>query len=264
MKTNAFFKIDGDTKTGLLLLADHARSTIPPQYHNLGLTPKQLNRHIAYDIGIESLTRYLANHLNAPALCSNFSRLLIDPNRSKIDPTLIMQISDGDIINGNYPLSDFERNTRIQHFYDPYDLAIGEMILDVETTSGKSPLVVSMHSFTPNWRGIARPWHVGLLWDADPRAVMPLFNALNEMGDIIVGNNQPYDGALKGDTMYRHCTKQGIAHVLIEVRQDLIANDDGAKAWANRLAPLIQAINHLPNIHQKTIYPSRCDALVNV
>ncbi|PWL16841.1 N-formylglutamate amidohydrolase [Falsochrobactrum shanghaiense] len=254
--------IDGDFSVGLLLTADHARRDVPSEYGSLGLAQSQFDRHIAYDIGVEELTRQLALRLNAPAVMGGFSRLLIDPNRGEDDPTLIMQLSDGAVISGNYPLSAHERETRLKHFYRPYHDAVARQSARVASTSGKAPFIVSIHSFTPHWKGRARPWHIGLLWDSDPRAVTPLLSMLRENPDLIVGDNEPYDGALRNDAMYRHATANGYAHVLIEVRQDLIAEKSGAGQWAERLAPMLESINAQPEIHEIRHFGSRTGPVI--
>jgi predicted N-formylglutamate amidohydrolase len=189
-----------------------------------------------------------------------FSRLLIDPNRGEDDPTLIMKISDGAIVPGNHPISDEEWQNRIRRFHRPYHEAVSETIARSAAAGGRAPLVISLHSFTPFWKGVARPWHASVLWDNDPRAVFPLIERLEAAGDIVVGNNEPYDGALRGDTMYRHCMAPGIAHALIEVRQDLIADAAGAEAWAERLTPILAALNGLPELHAYHRHPSRTGA----
>ena len=249
--------IDGDYDKGMVLLADHAMNRLPPQYGNLGLPESAFLRHIAFDIGIEGLTRRLAAQLGVPAVLGCFSRLLIDPNRGEDDPTLIMKISDGAIIPGNHPITDEEWQNRLDTYHRPYHEAIERTIAAATSASGKAPLVLSLHSFTPFWKDFARPWHAAVLWDTDDRAIMPLISMLREPGDIVVGDNEPYDGALEGDTMYRHCMIPGIAHALLEVRQDLIGDDAGMDAWAARLAPIFTALNADPTLHQYKIFPSR-------
>lgn len=249
--------IDGDYDKGMVLLADHAMNRLPAQYGNLGLPESAFLRHIAFDIGIEGLTRRLAAQLGVPAVLGRFSRLLIDPNRGEDDPTLIMKISDGAIIPGNHPITDEEWQNRLDTYHRPYHEAIERTIAAATSASGKAPLVLSLHSFTPFWKDFARPWHAAVLWDTDDRAIMPLISMLREPGDIVVGDNEPYDGALEGDTMYRHCMIPGIAHALLEVRQDLIGDDAGMDAWAARLAPIFTALNADPTLHQYKIFPSR-------
>lgn len=241
----------------MVLLADHAMNRLPPQYGTLGLDPAAFARHIAYDIGVEGLTRRLAERLGVPAVLSCFSRLLIDPNRGEDDPTLIMRISDGAIIPGNQPLSADEWQNRLDTYHRPYHRAVEAEIAAVAAASGRAPLVLSLHSYTPAWKGVPRPWHAAVLWDTDDRAVLPLLRALRAPGDILVGDNEPYDGALKGDTMYRHCMMKGIPHALLEVRQDLIGDEAGVAAWAERLAPIFAAMNADPALHEYRIFASR-------
>ncbi|PYB73394.1 N-formylglutamate amidohydrolase [Rhizobium wuzhouense] len=258
MNEHSVFEIlDGRHDSGLVLLADHATNIVPEQYGRLGLPESAFGRHIAYDIGIEALTRRLSAQLGVPAVMSRFSRLLIDPNRGEDDPTIIMRISDGAIIPRNHPISAEEWQYRIETYHRPYHQAVANVIAQVAEASGKAPLVLSLHSYTPAWKGVPRPWHAAVLWDTDDRAVRPLIAALEGEGDLLIGDNEPYDGALKGDTMYRHCMTAGIAHALLEVRQDLIGHDEGVEAWANRLAPIFARLNADPMLHEYRIHPSR-------
>jgi predicted N-formylglutamate amidohydrolase len=248
--------IEGDYDSGMVLLADHAMNRLPTAYGTLGLPEGAFQRHIAYDIGIEALTRRLAAMLNVPAVLGCFSRLLIDPNRGEDDPTLIMKISDGAIIPGNHPISEREWDLRLDTYHRPYHRAV-ERTIARAGNSGRAPLVLSLHSFTPYWKGVARPWHAAVLWDSDYRAVRPFLDLLRRPGDIVAGDNEPYDGALKGDTMYRHCMMSGTPHALLEVRQDLIADEAGIDAWAERLAPIFTTLNADPTLHEYKIFPSR-------
>lgn len=249
--------IDGNYEKGMILLADHAMNKVPLQYANLGLPQTAFERHIGFDIGVENLTRRLAAILGIPAVMSCFSRLLIDPNRGEDDPTLIMKISDGAIIPANHPLSGDERQERLDRYHRPYHQAIAGTIAKVEEASGRAPLVLSLHSFTPIWKNFIRPWHAAVLWDTDYRAVRPLIEMLEEDPDLVVGDNEPYDGALKGDTLYRHCMFKGIAHILLEVRQDLIADTHGVEAWAQRLAPIFSKMNAIEELHDYRVFASR-------
>lgn len=253
----AYETLDGDDTIGLILLADHATNHLPEHYQHLGLPQAAFLRHIAYDIGVEALTRALSKQLNCPAVLSKFSRLLIDPNRGEDDPTLIMKISDGAIIPGNHPITQEEWDHRLNTWHRPYHKAIAGVISRVEKACGKAPLILSLHSYTPVWKGVPRPWHAAVLWDGDGRVSTPLLAALEKPGDIIVGDNEPYDGALKGDTMYRHCLVRGVPHVLLEVRQDLISDEAGIAAWTERLAPIFAALNSDPALHRYEIHPSR-------
>ena len=239
-KRSAFERIAGSANSLLLLLCDHASNHIPAKYDGLGLRANEFARHIAYDIGARDLTVGLAARLGATALLTCHSRLLIDPNRGADDPTLIMKLSDGAVVPGNATIDQAERQRRIARYYAPYHAAITDA-LDAMLTHGVTPVIVSIHSFTPQWKGVARPWQVGLLWDRDARLVEPMLALLRAMPGLNIGDNQPYHGALEGDTMSRHGTARGIAHVLIELRQDLIATKSGVDDWVERLAPVIEA-----------------------
>ena len=239
-----FESVAGRLDAGALVICDHASNALPAEYGDLGLGGEAMRRHIAFDIGAALLTRRLAQALGAPAILSTFSRLLIDPNRGADDPTLVMRLSDGAAIPGNAGVDDAARARRLALYWQPYRRAIGDA-LDAMIARGPPPVVLSIHSFTPIWRGTARPWQIGLLWDRDPRVVEPLLAALRaepDMGPGAVGDNEPYDGALEGDMIDAAATSRGLANVLIEVRQDLIADNAGAIAWADRLARLVKPI----------------------
>jgi predicted N-formylglutamate amidohydrolase len=253
----SFEILTGHHDKGMVLLGDHAMNRLPERYGRLGLPESAFGRHIAYDIGIEELVRSLSARLGVPAVLGGFSRLLIDPNRGEDDPTLIMKISDGAIVPGNHPITAQEWNDRIRMFHRPYHDAVSQTIAEVANRTGAAPLVLSLHSYTPAWKGVARPWHAAVLWDSDRRAVTPLLDLLRADPDLVVGDNEPYDGALKGDTMYRHCMLTGIPHALLEVRQDLIGDEAGVAAWADRLAPIFKTINADPALHVYNVHVSR-------
>ncbi|MGB8818742.1 MAG: N-formylglutamate amidohydrolase [Rhizobiaceae bacterium] len=251
--------IQGDICSGMLLIADHAMRNLPPEYGRLGLPEHEFDRHIAYDIGVEGVTRNLAALCGAPAIMARYSRLLIDPNRSEDDPTLVRQIYDGAVISGNYPLYRPELDRRIELYYRPFRAAVEAAAKAIEHAAASACIIISIHSFTPSMGGRARPWHIGLLWDRDDRVFSRLCESLKRDPQLIVGDNEPYDGALKGDTLHEHATKAGRAHVLIEIRQDLIASGQGQIEWARRLAPLLAAINDDPAMHEHRHFGSRTD-----
>ena len=248
--------IEGALESGILLLCDHASNEVPADYGDLGLPPREFERHIAYDIGAAAVTRSLARRLGAPAILTRFSRLLIDPNRGRDDPTLVMRLSDGALIPGNATVDLPEILRRIERFYDPYDAAIAHAI-ERALAAGHPPALVTIHSFTPVWRGRPRPWHVGILWDADDRFAKPLLDGLRREGGLAVGDNEPYDGALSGDTVDRHGTVRGLANALIEIRQDLIAGETGAEEWAERFSKLLAPLAAQPDLRTPKHFPTR-------
>jgi len=250
--------IDGNKAGGLVLLCDHARNTVPETYGSLGLEPAEFERHIAYDIGAEALTRRLAELLNIPAVHSCFSRILIDPNRGADDPTLVMRLSDGTVVPGNHPITREEIQHRIKTFHAPYHAAIAGMV-DACRATGVNPIVFSIHSYTHAWKGVPRPWEAAILWDADPRLPQFMIDGLKRDPALTIGDNEPYDGALRNDTMYQHATRRGFAQALLEVRQDLITDGQGIEEWAQRLAPLLEEARQIPDMHETRFYGSRSD-----
>jgi predicted N-formylglutamate amidohydrolase len=224
-------------------LCDHATNKIPDSVSktNLGLTSSELRRHIAYDIGAKETAIQLATEINAPLIYTDYSRLVIDPNRSKHDPTSIMQIYDGSIIPGNLRLSKAQIKYRREQFYNPYHAAIKKKLKEKK---GKkiSACIVSIHSFTPKLTlQDPRPWHIGILWDRDKRMSDLVIQDLQKNKEICIGKNKPYSGNLVGDTLFQHGTSNNIPHVLIELRNDLINSKLGQKKWAKIIS---EALNN--------------------
>ncbi len=247
--------VAGPREAGVLFLCDHASNALPPAYGTLGLPPAQLARHIGYDIGAAIVTRRLAERMRAPAVLSTFSRLLIDPNRGADDPTLVMRLSDGTIVPGNARIDADEIDLRRQRFWQPYRDAVRGAI-DAMSDADTTPVVVSVHSFTDCWKGVVRPWEIGILWDTDPRLAVPLMAGLREAG-FVVGDNEPYDGALEGDTLDAEVTRRGVAGLLIEVRQDLVADEPAAHAIADRIAAVLEPVVVQPALHRPAFLRSR-------
>ena len=229
-----------EAMTDVLLVCDHARNAVPPEIGTLGLGPEDMGRHIAFDVGARGVTLGLAQRLGAGAVLSTFSRLVIDPNRGEDDPTLVMRLYDGSIVPGNRRVTHGEIERRLERYHRPYHGAIEEA-LDAIEDGGGTPVLVSIHSFTPRLRGRGlRPWHVGVLWDRDDRLVRPMLDRLRAEPDLSIGDNEPYSGQLRGDCMWRHGTCRGLPHVLLEIRNDLIRDHDSQAEWAARLAPMIR------------------------
>ena len=237
----------------LLFVCDHASNALPAAYKGLGLAPELFATHIASDIGAATVTRTLADEFGTSAILARWSRLLIDLNRGADDPTLVMKLSDGSIIPGNSQADRREVQLRIERFHAPYHDAIAREIANMRT-GATVPVIVSMHSFTPAWKGRPRPWEIGILWDRDPRMARPMMRHLERAG-FVVGDNEPYSGELENDCLYRHGTMLGLPHVLIEIRQDLIADDRAARAMAGRLKPVVA--NALADMGAPTIQFTR-------
>ena len=244
-KTNTMmyqpYEIDGAARGARwLVTCDHAANMVPPFVNGgcLGVAPADMARHIAYDVGAAGVARGLAQALDGPAILSNFSRLVIDPNRGEDDPTLVMKLYDGTVIPANRHLSEEDFARRLNRLYRPYHTALAELAARREDTA-----ILSVHSFTPQLRGRPpRPWHIGLLYAADDRLARPLLARLRAERDLCVGDNEPYGGHLPGDTIARHAIARERPNILIELRNDLIATPAQQRAWAARLAPMLREV----------------------
>lgn len=241
MTQHAPFHLTGaERPSRWLVTADHATNRVPDWVSggDLGIAPADMARHIAYDVGSLGLAMHLAERLDAPLIATNFSRLVIDPNRGEDDPTLVMQLYDGTIIPANRGLTEAAVEERLSRLYRPYHAALTEI-----AAGHANRAICAIHSFTPCLRGRApRPWQVGILYShRDERLAKPLIAALEAEG-LCVGDNEPYSGHLEGDSIDRHALSPGRPNVLIEVRNDLIAAEDGQIAWADRLAPVLTRV----------------------
>lgn len=246
---HSFEVLNAGGTADILLICEHASNYIPPEYDNLGLEKDFLTKHIAWDIGMEHLTRALSARLDAPAIIATFSRLLIDPNREEDHKTLIPLTSDNIIIPGNQNLCPREVERRKVRYYLAFHNRTEEMVKD-KILSGHVPLICGMHSFTPRMNGFNRPWHAGMLWNKDPRLADALISCLTTRG-FNVGNNKPYSGRDLFFTMNRHGDVHGLPHVTIEIRQDEVGQADGIRKWTNILADDLEKITR--NTHIKTI-----------
>ncbi len=239
--THQPFEIIGNNRPSrFLITCDHASNAVPADINggSLGLSDAEMQRHIAYDIGAAGVTHHLADLLDAPAILSTFSRLVVDPNRGEDDPTIMMRVYDGTIIPGNRHADADGIEHRLATYHRPYHAAYAEL-----AARHKNTIIVAIHSFTPRLNsGHPRPWHIGLLYADDARLADPLMAQLRTDPDLCVGANEPYAGHLPGDAVDRHALQSGRPNVLLEIRQDLIEDGAGQLEWANRLAQMLQNV----------------------
>lgn len=232
-----------DGATPVLFICDHASAALPESLGLLGLQTADMSRHIAIDIGADSLTRQLTKHFDAQAVFAGYSRLVIDCNRDPDDHTSIREISEHTVVSGNRNLSPADRERRVEALFRPYHAAVADCIAEY-TACGITPAIVAIHSFTPVYRGLGRPWHVGILSNRDRRLADPIIAALSADESLVVGDNQPYSGLdFAGYTIEVHAIAAGFPNVMIEVRQDLVATDADVARWAgilqDALAPIL-------------------------
>lgn len=249
------YHIEGEARPGRwLVTCDHATNRVPPwvlppegiartadqlaDAGDLGLPAADMARHIAFDPGARGVALALGRQLNSPVLCSDFSRLVIDPNRGEDDPTLVMRLYDGSVIPANRRIDAAGIAERLERLYRPYHAAYAKLAARHPDT-----VIVAIHSFTPCLQGRPpRPWHVGVLHShLDGRLSVPLIERLRAEPDLCIGDNEPYSGHLPGDAIDRHALQPGRHNTLIEIRNDLIRDAAAQEAWAARLAPILTA-----------------------
>jgi predicted N-formylglutamate amidohydrolase len=223
------------------LTCDHAGRAFPRRLGTLGLPQSEAGRHIAWDIGIGGVGRELSRLLDAAVILQTYSRLVVDCNRDPEVASSIPEISETTEIPGNRGLAEAERKLRVETIFRPYHDAI-TAALDRREAAGRASVLVALHSFTPVFKGISRPWHAAVLFNRDPRLAHPLAELLRAEGDLIIGENEPYRVSdLTDYTVPVHGERRGLPHVEIEIRQDLIADAEGQRVWAVRLARLLPA-----------------------
>jgi predicted N-formylglutamate amidohydrolase len=219
-----------------VFFCDHASNDIPAELHDLGLPASELARHIAWDIGAAGVTEVLSEIFDAPAILCNVSRLVIDCNRHPNASDLIPEASDGTVIPGNLHLSAAARATRVKRWFTPYHDAVEAILLDRET-SGVQSIAVAVHSMTASLAGQPRPWKIALSSYLDRGLADQVLAALRRPGDVVVGDNQPYDldPALDYSIPF-HALRRGLPHLQVEFRQDEITEPAAQREWARRFA----------------------------
>ena len=223
------------------LTCEHAGRAFPRRLGRLGLPEAETLRHIAWDIGIGAVGRELSLLLNAAVILQTYSRLVIDCNRDPKVPSSIPEISEATEIPGNRSLDEAERADRVDAIFRPYHNAIAAA-LDRRAAADRASVLVALHSFTPVFKGVSRPWHVAVLFNRDPRLAHALAELLRADGSLMVGENEPYRVSdLTDYTVPVHGERRGLPHVEIEIRQDLITDPSGQREWAERLARLLPA-----------------------
>jgi predicted N-formylglutamate amidohydrolase len=223
-----------------VFFCDHACNDIPAELHHLGLPAAELARHIAWDIGAAGVTAALSEILDAPAILCNTSRLVIDCNRHLDAADLIPKISDGTVIPGNLRLSEAARAIRIERWFHPYHSAIESVLLEREAR-GVQSIAISIHSMTASLAGEPRPWQIAISSHLDRRIAEPVLAALRRPGDVVVGDNQPYD--LNPDVDYSipfHALRRGLPHIQVEFRQNEILDATSQHRWALRFAQTLR------------------------
>jgi predicted N-formylglutamate amidohydrolase len=236
------FENNAAGRSPFLLTSDHYGRLLPKALGDLGLPESELSRHIGWDIGIAGVAERLSDHLDAHLIAQRYSRLVIDCNRPIGAVSSIPLFSEATTIPGNEELSREDRDRRQHEIFDPYHVRI-DAVIDARTHEGRPTVLLALHSFTPRYAGVARPWHIGTLYNRDTTLPPLLLSALRAEGDLVVGDNEPY--AVSDITDYTipvHGEARGLVSTGIEIRQDLIADRSGQQQWAERLARILREI----------------------
>ena len=233
-----------DGKSPFFLTCEHAGREIPQRLGDLGLHEREFDRHIAWDIGAAKVARGLSARLDAALIMQNYSRLVVDCNRSPRHHDFIPTVSEYTEIPGNRDLNSDEVSARTDEIYHPYHDSIMEA-LDRRDDDRRVSVLVAVHSFTPLFKDVARPWHVGLLFNRDERLAQILRAKMNGNPDLCIGMNEPY--AISDETDYTlpvHGERRGIPHIEFEIRQDLIETEHDQRQWAEYLADWLLGCNN--------------------
>lgn len=236
-----FAVVNANGRGRIVLVCEHASSRVPGHLNALGLTPAVLESHIGWDIGALEMAKECSRLLDAPLLYATYSRLVLDLNRCEDAPDSIVEASANTPIPGNIGLSVAERARRQRAVYKPFHNALAAL-LRARVANDPLTAVVTLHSFTPVYRGEHRPWHIGILSDRDRRLADALLGDFRSQPDICCGDNQPYsprDGVYH--TLARHAQSAALPCVMIEVRDDGITDARGQVTWAQRLCRALRA-----------------------
>ena len=240
--------VNQDGRSRVILTCDHASRRIPRRLGTLGVGPADRERHVAWDIGAAAVARRLSEMLDAPLILCGYSRLVVDCNR-RLDQAGAFATRSEDVrVAGNESLTAAAREARAEAVFWPYHEAVNRVVA-ARTGGAATPALVSVHSFTPVYHGVSRPWDIGVLHRWDRRLADLLMAALAGDGGLVVGDNQPYRVVLDEDyTIPVHAETRGMPYALLEVRQDLVSDDAGAEDWAGRLAGVLGDVLDDPSV----------------
>jgi predicted N-formylglutamate amidohydrolase len=226
-----------------LVVCEHASNRIPRALGRLGLKPADLERHIAWDPGAIEVAEGVADRLEGTLIAQRYSRLVVDCNRDPALPDAITPFSEDTTISGNIGLDERERTWRVNEIWTPFHEEIDRLIVS-RTSAGLPTALVTIHSFTPVYRGVSRPWHVGIISTDERCLAEGVLDGLWRDPELIVGDNEPYSAKDNVDyTIRRHGRDRGLPHVMIEIRNDLLAGAAAQRAWAERLAHLLDTLD---------------------
>jgi len=239
-----FIELRRQGRSNFVIVVDHAGRLIPRRLNDLGLPASELQRHIAWDIGALAVARRVSETLDAPLVAQNYSRLVIDCNRDPQVATSIPRTSESIDIPGNIDLSDADIAARCTEIFEPYHRQV-RSLLDERAAAGRPTILVAQHSMTDVYLGVRREMHAAILYNRDRRFAGLMLDSLRREPGLVVADNQPYFVSDATDySIPRHGEARGLPHVEIEIRQDLVSDDAGQTAWADRIARALREAEH--------------------
>jgi len=239
-----FIELRRQGRSNFVIVVDHAGRLIPRRLNDLGLPASELQRHIAWDIGALAVARRVSETLDAPLVAQNYSRLVIDCNRDPQVATSIPRTSESIDIPGNIDLSDADIAARCSEIFEPYHRQV-RSLLDERAAAGRPTILVAQHSMTDVYLGVRREMHAAILYNRDRRFAGLMLDSLRREPGLVVADNQPYFVSDATDySIPRHGEARGLPHVEIEIRQDLVSDDAGQTAWADRIARALREAEH--------------------
>ncbi len=234
--------LPGARRPDFVLTCEHASWRVPTPWHDLGLSADLLRQHIGWDIGAAEVTRELSALMRAPAFLAGYSRLFVECNRMPTAPDFVAAQSAGIHIPGNQGVTADEISLRKKVAYDPFHKAISDYLDQLEEHKIR-PILISVHSFTPNLGDEARPWHAGVLWKEDSDLPLALHREMSKQHEGLIGLNSPYDPhKVETMTLDYHALPRGLPHVVLEIRNDLINDGKGALYWSKLIADSLTAL----------------------
>jgi predicted N-formylglutamate amidohydrolase len=235
-----FIEVGRQGQSNFVIVVDHASRRIPRRLNDLGLPASELQRHIAWDIGAFGVARQVAAALDAPLVAQNYSRLVIDCNRDPTVATSIPRLSELIEIPGNIDLTAAEAAARRVEIFDPYHNRVSAL-LDERQAAARPAILVAQHTMTDVYKGVRRDMHAAVLYNRDRRFAGIVLDMLRRETDLLIADNEPYFVSDETDyTIPRHGEARGLPHVEIEIRQDLVSDDAGQAAWAQRITRALQ------------------------
>jgi len=228
-----------------LVICDHAGSRVPRTLKDLGIDKADLKKHIGWDIGAEDAAQHISRTLDMPLVLATYSRLVLDLNRAPHHEECIPETSDHIDVPANAGLSKAQREQRLKEIFWPYQNKIGKMI-DAFGRKKQIPILLSIHSMTPEMDGVKRPWHLSILWNREAAIAKQIVHDIRSRHpDLLVGENQPYtlfSDRFPGSTIHRHAEERGLPYVFVEFRQDLLDTKEKASYWAGILLQALHAV----------------------